>query len=230
MATAKKIIKWAQGQIGYKESPANSNKTKYGKWYGLNGRPWCVIFLWAAFYKNKAEKLFYGGKKTAYAPDLYNYYKKHDQTFKDMTKAKAGDIVFFDFNANGMPDHVGFTEKNLGGGYVQTIEGNTSSTNQANGGRVERRKRHKSVILGFARPKYDKPKKTAKKKIDVNKLPVLKSGSKGAAVKKIQKLLKIKADGIYGPETEKAVKKYQEKHKLKADGIVGPKTWKKILK
>lgn len=53
----------------------------------------------------------------------------------------------------------------------------------------------------------------------------VKVGSKGEAVKFIQKQLGITADGIFGPATAAAVKKHQAKHGLTADGIVGPKTW-----
>lgn len=240
-ATAKAIIKWALSQVGYRESPPGSNKTKYGKAYGLNGQPWCAIFIWADFNANKANALYYGGKKTAYCPELWRYYKAHKQAFKDIKKAKPGDLVFFDWNGNGTPEHVGIVYKNPGGGYIKTVEGNTSTSSNDNGGRVMKRKRHKSVILGFARPKYKKPKRIIKKtdskpekkkikKIDYKKLPVLKRGSRGKAVLYIQKKLRKKPDGIYGPATEKAVKNYQEKHGLTPDGIVGPNTWKKLIK
>ena len=45
------------------------------------------------------------------------------------------------------------------------------------------------------------------------------------AVKKVQKLVGVTADGIYGPKTEAAVKAWQKSHNLDDDGIVGPKTW-----
>ena len=35
MATPNDIVKLAISQLGYKESPSGSNKTKYGKEYGL---------------------------------------------------------------------------------------------------------------------------------------------------------------------------------------------------
>ena len=53
----------------------------------------------------------------------------------------------------------------------------------------------------------------------------IKKGSKGEAVKYIQKKLGLAVDGAFGPATDAAVKALQKKHKLTADGIVGPKTW-----
>ena len=60
----------------------------------------------------------------------------------------------------------------------------------------------------------------------------LRLGSSGNSVKKLQKDLnkalkpspKLKADGQFGPATDKAVRNFQRKNKLKVDGIVGPKT------
>jgi N-acetylmuramoyl-L-alanine amidase len=58
---------------------------------------------------------------------------------------------------------------------------------------------------------------------------IVKEGSRGESVKKVQQKLKVTADGIFGPVTEKAVKKFQAKNGLVADGIVGPKTWSKLF-
>ena len=58
--------------------------------------------------------------------------------------------------------------------------------------------------------------------------PVLKVGSKGAAVKSLQKKLGIAADGDFGPKTKAAVIAFQKKHVLTPDGIVGPSTWNKL--
>ena len=56
----------------------------------------------------------------------------------------------------------------------------------------------------------------------------VKAGSKGEAVKYIQKKLGLAVDGSFGPATANAVKALQKKHKLTADGVVGPKTWAKL--
>jgi murein DD-endopeptidase MepM/ murein hydrolase activator NlpD len=53
----------------------------------------------------------------------------------------------------------------------------------------------------------------------------LKLGSQGELVVQVQRALDIRADGIYGPKTEKAVRKFQFAAKLMVDGVVGPETW-----
>ncbi|MDJ0695261.1 peptidoglycan-binding protein [Mastigocoleus sp. MO_188.B34] len=55
--------------------------------------------------------------------------------------------------------------------------------------------------------------------------PVLRRGDSGPKVRKLQKLLKIKVDGLFGPGTEAEVRRFQRDNALKADGIVGLKTW-----
>lgn len=55
---------------------------------------------------------------------------------------------------------------------------------------------------------------------------LLKIGSKGIQVIKVQKKLYLKPDGLFGIETHKAVVKFQLEHNLKPDGIVGPSTYK----
>jgi putative chitinase len=63
---------------------------------------------------------------------------------------------------------------------------------------------------------------------------ILKIGSKGEDVKKLQTKLGLtkaglEPDGIFGPGTSAAVKKWQSKNGLGADGIVGDETWNKMF-
>ena len=59
---------------------------------------------------------------------------------------------------------------------------------------------------------------------------LLKRGSRGEDVKRLQTVLHLIADGIYGPLTEEAVKDYQRNSgKLTVDGIVGDKTWNSLF-
>ena len=66
---------------------------------------------------------------------------------------------------------------------------------------------------------------------------ILKHGSRGADVKKLQKLLNARGlsphpiviDGVFGPTTLTAVKKFQRQAHLHVDGVVGGKTWDRLF-
>jgi hypothetical protein len=60
-------------------------------------------------------------------------------------------------------------------------------------------------------------------------MELLREGSRGPEVQKLQKLLGITSDGIFGPGTKKAVIKYQLSINATADGIVGNNTWSVLL-
>lgn len=64
--------------------------------------------------------------------------------------------------------------------------------------------------------------------------PVLRRGSRGAAVRELQRALiasgrDLVTDGVFGPGTEAAVRQYQSAAGLAADGVVGPVTWAALL-
>lgn len=74
----------------------------------------------------------------------------------------------------------------------------------------------------YMREKEQKPPKPEPPK----KEPVLRRGSKGEAVKELQRLLcGLEIDGSFGPLTEAAVIEFQKANGLTVDGIVGPETW-----
>ena len=58
---------------------------------------------------------------------------------------------------------------------------------------------------------------------------LLKEGSVGEDVKKLQSNLGLAADGVFGKNTTESVKNFQTKNGLTPDGIVGPKTWELIM-
>ena len=59
-------------------------------------------------------------------------------------------------------------------------------------------------------------------------MATFKKGSKGHSVTLIQQALGIKADGVFGAQTEEAVKAWQSSHGLDPDGIVGNLTWQSL--
>ena len=152
MATAEKILEIARSQIGARESPANSDNVKYNTaYYGreVSGKyPWCAVFVWWVFREAGAPELYYGGGETAYCPTLMSFHKK-----QAVTDYRPGDIVFFNFSGRSSAGHVGIC-KSWDGTYITTIDGNTGSASEDNGGAVLRRRRHKKFIVGAYRPEY----------------------------------------------------------------------------
>lgn len=157
--TLEKVLELAKKEVGTKEKPVNL--TKYGEWADknkfstmkLNGQPWCYTFVsWVLMHSGVKEPFF------AYVPAGYNHYCKTGKIFKE---PKIGDLIFFDFNKDGIPEHIGFvTGINKKGNRVEsvnTIEGNTSSGvagSQDNGDGIFERVRHISLIKAFGRPDY----------------------------------------------------------------------------
>ena len=155
MATAKEILAVARRELGYTESPAGSNRTKYGKWFGLDGQPWCMMFVQWCF-------------RQAGGQDLLPALTASCGALMRAAQAKGcwvtggyqpGDVVIYDFPGNNVKtDHCGIVEQ-LSGGGIMAIEGNTGSGNDADGGQVQRRVRSNKVILGGFRPDYDMEEK-----------------------------------------------------------------------
>lgn len=190
MSSASKVLQIAKNEIGTKESPKNSNKVKYAKEYGMNGQPWCAMFVWWVFKHAGCSELFYGGKKSAYCPTIADYYIAKKQTVAK-SKGKPGYIVLFDWNKNNSSDHIGIIEKKNSDGTYTTIEGNTSLSNNSNGGQVMRRTRKQSEISYICNPKYTETKDVEE---TVEKLVV--DGEWGETTTRIcQRLFKTIEDG-----------------------------------
>ncbi len=58
---------------------------------------------------------------------------------------------------------------------------------------------------------------------------ILKLGSQGDDVLKLQNKLGVDPVGKFGPKTEAAVKAWQQANGLTPDGVVGPSTWAKLM-
>jgi len=198
--SAARLVEVALAEVGTIEGPKD-NETKYGKFTKSNFQPWCGSFcMWVA---NKAGVKI---PNTVYTPAGASAFKKAKSWFEgEDAKPQAGDIVYFDFPADGVDriSHVGIVIQDNGDGTVDTVEGNTAGNkkgDQRNGGECCRKtraykkkngsklRRSELVsIVGFGRPKFAAVAKTA----DEAKLgkPVAKktasksSGGKPSAVK-----------------------------------------------
>lgn len=219
MAKANEVLKVAVSQIGVKESPANSNKTKYGKAFGENGVPWCAIFLWWCFQQAKAGSLFPHNSNAAYAQDqivskCHGSWVMKKNTSKAtrkayLKKAKAGDVVTFDFGRmDAYRQHIGIVEK-VSGDYLICIEGNTSQHgSQSNGGMVCRQRRLYTSVCAAARPAYEGAAIIIPPKPEPVTKPLTVDGILGYQTAcRMQNWLGTTVDGEIGPNTIRALQK-----------------------
>ena len=153
-----RVIEIARRELGYTESPAGSNCTKYGAAYGLQGQPWCVIFLWWVFRQAGESAAFFGGAKTASCGKLLRWYREQGQTVP-ASEVQPGDIVILNFHGTKDTEHCGLvveTPVQNGKQVIYTVEGNTSRAgSQDNGGMVCEKTRYPDQIVGVCRPKYE---------------------------------------------------------------------------
>ena len=92
-AVVKYAKKWADEK--YKEGP--NNDTVFGKWFGLNNQPWCMMFVMWCLSAAKAKELVF---RTASCEALESWAVKNKKTVSPIL-AQAGDILLFDFHKIG---------------------------------------------------------------------------------------------------------------------------------
>ena len=136
------LIEIAESQIG------NVGGEIYWRWYGFTSRvPWCACFVsWVADQAGFIEAGII--PKFASTSVGVQWFRNRGQ-WQDRNYTPApGDIIFFDWNGDGTPQHVGIVER-VEGNTVHTIEGNSSDA-------VRRRNYQlgSSRILGYGIPVY----------------------------------------------------------------------------
>ena len=136
------VVRVAGLQVGTLESGENrGGALKYQRAFGRGPEPWCADFVsWV---------MTQAGMKTNMSSCYWFMQKlKQEGRWKGKRNAQAGDIVFFDWDGDGTPDHVGIVKQVHGDRTISTIEGNTYSQDGGPQGVWERR-RDRTNILGF---------------------------------------------------------------------------------
>lgn len=112
------IVAVAKSQIG------NIGGRKYWEWYGFDSHvEWCAIFVsWCA---NESGDLNTNIPKFSRVEDGIQWFKDNKKWADKNYKPKAGDLIFFDWNNDDDPDHVGIVESS-DNQYIYTIEGNSN--------------------------------------------------------------------------------------------------------
>jgi len=126
------VVSTAVAWLGCKESN-KSNKPIVDLYNSNMGTkfsyttPWCAIFVSAVAIKSGTTSIIVRG---SYCPTVINAYKNSKvPNYKygagSSYVPKAGDVIFFDWNRNGVPDHTGLVAS-VSGNTIKTIEGNYS--------------------------------------------------------------------------------------------------------
>lgn len=136
------MVAVAQSQIG------NVGGAPYWSWWGLDYHvEWCAIFVsWCA---DQCGYLDAGvlPKMDGVRPYVDWFIERGQWQGRDY-EPSPGDIIFFDWESDGLADHVGIVE-NVGNGCVYTVEGNAGDKCVESSYRLE-----DNVITGYGVPHY----------------------------------------------------------------------------
>jgi Putative peptidoglycan binding domain/CHAP domain len=155
-AIGERALHEALRHIGVTEQPPSSNRTPFGKWFGVDGVMWCNIFVSYCFAVGADYTICAGfegagvyANGCTYVPTTEAWLRATGQ-WMGRTSPLPGDIAIFNWDG-GAADHIGIVERDLGGGRFACIEGNTAVGDDSNGGAVMRRARSVSQVDGFGR-------------------------------------------------------------------------------
>ena len=143
--------------VGVRESPPGSNRTMFGRWFGVDGVPWCAVFASYCFSVGAGVTLCRGwrgagvnARGVAYVPTLEAWLRGTGRQLPASSLPAPGDLAVFDWDG-GLPDHVGIVIAAHGRVEIETVEGNTGIGNDSDGGEVMRRRRRIAQVSTFGR-------------------------------------------------------------------------------
>lgn len=231
MTTAAAVLAVAERYVGTKETPKGSNRQQFGVWYGMNGVPWCAIFvsfcMWAAGFRWADART---AKGFSYCPDIVAWGKRHGRISRT---PHVGDLAVAVDGPR--PHHVEFVRRVLPGGRFEGLGGNTGPSDLSNGGQVMIHP-HSVKNWVFISPPYApaaapqlpaKPKPAVHGPIKRN-IALTSPFARGTDVKWAQQklaglgLYNGQATGVYDERTHQAVVAFQRREHLTVDGVLGP--------
>lgn len=118
----RRVVDIAYSYVGYESG--SGNYSVFGDRFGDPYGDWCAYFVRSVFEDAGLGDLV---PETGYCPTIKDWFLNHDTATYYTGSAyvpEPGDIVLFDYNGNGVPDHVGIVDGS-DGYVVSTIEGNT---------------------------------------------------------------------------------------------------------
>lgn len=199
------LLKIAQKYLG-------QGGARFRKYCGLpSGAAWCNAYVTYIFNEGGDASLYCNGKKQTYCPTSMKLCAK-DMAQIPMYLAMPMDVIYFDWDRNGVPNHIGFVRSKVSTETINTIEGNTSN-------KVMNKTRPAKYVCGIFRPHFKATFKIGVLTVD---------GDFGySSIAMLQKVLGLTPDGILGKGTVMAL---QKKAGTSADGAWGKNTSKAVQK
>ena len=205
--TNKELLKIAEKHLG-------EGGSKFRKYCGLpSGAAWCNAFVSYIANEGGVAKLYFDGKKETYCPHSIKWCEKNLAQLP-LYLAQPMDIIYFDWEKNGVPNHIGFVRARNTSSSIYTIEGNT-------GNKVQNKTRPKKYVQGIFRPLFQPPKKQKKGKLTID------GDFSWHSVYMLQVALGMDPTGIL---TKATIQKLQTKVGATPDGAFGTATAKKVQK
>ena len=194
MKTNKQLLQVAVSQL-------DNTGGKYRKYAGYGGS-WCNMFVYWLFNANECETLFpmKSAKQKTYCPTSIKWCASNLAQIPPYS-AMPCDIIYFDWDKNGKPNHIGIVESKDSTSVIKTIEGNTS------GGKVARKNRDTKYVQAIYRPHF-KPSKIKNSALTVDGVCGYNTVAGLQRALKILKYYDGAIDGILGVKTVKALQKF----------------------
>lgn len=213
--------------------------SRFRKFCGLpSGSAWCDAYVTTIFHEAGNAALFCDSKKQTYCPTTIKWCYNNLASIPPYL-ALPSDIIFFDWELNGVPNHIGFVRERKSCDEIYTIEGNTGNSICAN------RTRNTKYVQAVFRPHFKASYKLGTLEVDglmgYNTIAMLQKALKGlgyyngdidgilgqGTVKALQRKAGVTADGLWGKGTSKAVQKMVG---VKQDGLFGKDSTKALQK
>jgi hypothetical protein len=133
-------------QIGTTEVPAGSNRTPYGRWYSMDGVPWCAIFVSWCFAQSGYKTFRY-----SYVPAVHSDAIYCRNRLCVVRSPIAGDLACYSWGGARDAHIEIFSRWVMAGSVFEAVGGNTGSASFNNGGEVARETRYVSNVDAFVR-------------------------------------------------------------------------------
>ena len=167
-----------------------------------NGASYCNAYVDYIAHVGGVSSLYFNGAKETYCPHSIKWCQKYLAQIP-MCLAMPMDIIYFDWEKNGQPNHIGFVVSKVNTSTIKTIEGNTTMKKgkKTVSGVVAEKTRAGKYVQGIFRPHYKPTTITISNNIAID------GSFQYQSIVALQRALSVNVDGVLGKKTVAALQK-----------------------